>query len=141
MSLKPKILALALICFAANQNYKDHTYLDNNLRCLAANVYHESRGEPRLGQLAVAQVTKNRSESGDYCAVVFRPHQFSWTLKKSAQYDMASWQIAQQVHSGTHPLENFSAEFYHRKTIKPLWAKKLRKLTQIGNHVFYENKT
>ena len=141
MSLKPKILVLALMCFAANQTYQDSTFEHNNLRCLAANVYHESRGEPILGQLAVAQVTKNRSESGDYCAAVFSPYQFSWTLKKSANYDSLSMLIAQQVHAGSHPLENFSAKFYHQKTIKPLWAKKLRRLTQIGNHVFYENKT
>ena len=58
--------------FAAN--------LDKELHCLSLNVYHEARGEPIQGQLAVAYVTMNRLVSGRYpdsiCNVVWQDRQF-----------------------------------------------------------------
>jgi Cell Wall Hydrolase len=45
-----------------------------NLRCLAEAVYFEARGEPYIGQVAVAQVVLNRARSGKWprgvCAVI-----------------------------------------------------------------------
>ncbi|MCK4867057.1 MAG: cell wall hydrolase, partial [Alphaproteobacteria bacterium] len=34
--------------------------VNNQLECLALNVYFEARGEPREGQVAVAHVVMNR---------------------------------------------------------------------------------
>ena len=46
------------------------------LNCLARNIYHEAGGEPFEGKVAVAQVTINRAESGDFpsdiCQVVYQ---------------------------------------------------------------------
>jgi spore germination cell wall hydrolase CwlJ-like protein len=49
--------------------------------CLALNVYHEARGEPVNGQVAVAFVTLNRVEKqqSNVCSVVYQHKQFSWT--------------------------------------------------------------
>src|SRR3546814_1401361 len=45
-------------------------------------VYFESKGETLAGQLAVARVVINRSQSGDFpdsiCGVVYQPSQFSF---------------------------------------------------------------
>src|SRR5581483_10954890 len=45
-------------------------------KCLAEAVYFESRGEPKRGQIAVAQVVMNRVFSGfyptDVCGVVYQ---------------------------------------------------------------------
>ena len=45
---------------------------NEQLSCLALNIFHEARGEPKLGQYAVAHVTKNRVDSklypASYCA-------------------------------------------------------------------------
>ena len=51
------------------------------ITCLALNLYHEARGEPEIGQWAVAQVTMNRAEHdpAKVCDTVFKPRQFSWT--------------------------------------------------------------
>ena len=50
--------------------------------CGAQNVYHESRGEPDLGMVAVAQVVSNRIKSPRFpdtvCEVVYQHKQFSW---------------------------------------------------------------
>lgn len=55
---------------------------DEQLRCLATSVYFESKGEPLVGQLAVAQVVLNRAKQkrfGDsVCGVVMQPRQFSF---------------------------------------------------------------
>ena len=52
--------------------------------CLALNVYHEARGEPVQGQVAVAFVTLNRVHQQDstVCKVVFEHKQFSWTNER-----------------------------------------------------------
>ena len=63
---------------------------DKQLDCLAKNIYHEAKGEPFEGKVAVAQVTINRAASGqfpsDICKVVYQKNvvydkvlcQFSW---------------------------------------------------------------
>ena len=60
------------------------------LDCLARNIYYEAGYEPFEGKVAVAQVTINRAESGqfpsDICQVVYQKNivyekvlcQFSW---------------------------------------------------------------
>ena len=47
---------------------------ENDLECLAENIYFEARGEPLDGQFAVAEVTLNRTRAPNFphtvCAVV-----------------------------------------------------------------------
>lgn len=55
---------------------------DEAVRCLAGAIYFESKGESLAGQLAVAEVVLNRTESGrfptDVCGVVKQRGQFSF---------------------------------------------------------------
>jgi spore germination cell wall hydrolase CwlJ-like protein len=56
--------------------------MDRARQCLAEAIYFESRGEPEMGQLAVAQVVLNRVMSGLYpnsvCGVVYQnAHRFN----------------------------------------------------------------
>jgi spore germination cell wall hydrolase CwlJ-like protein len=37
----------------------------------------------------------------------------------------------------TYDQQNFMATHYHAKSVKPVWRKRLVKLAEIGNHVFY----
>lgn len=69
---------------------------NKQLECLARNIYHEAGGEPFEGKVAVAQVTINRAESGDFpndiCKVVYQKNivyekvlcQFSWYCQTAA---------------------------------------------------------
>ena len=49
---------------------------EDELHCLAKNVYHEARGESKAGKLAVAHVTLNRVHSDEFpdtvCGVVYQ---------------------------------------------------------------------
>lgn len=132
-------------------------YEQRDLRCLALNVYHEARGEPRTGQLAVGEVTMNRVRSARYpddvCEVVFEKRwdrlrgryvgAFSWTeLERKREFDQRAWKQAWSVantiyYKDRDPLVE-GALFYHAKHIEPSWARKKKQIAQIGRHVFYE---
>ena len=58
---------------------------DHDVNCLALNIYHEARGEPLIGQLAVVNVTIKRhqdSPGSSICSIVYSPNQFKWTSKR-----------------------------------------------------------
>jgi len=118
---------------------------DGELRCLATAVYFESKGEPLAGQLAVAQVIINRSQSGRFastlCGVVKQPSQFSFVRRGSfpAIRENAQWRsamgVAQVAMKGLHKGPAASALFFHAKRVSPGWGK--RPLASVGNHIFY----
>ena len=124
-------------------------------RCLAEAVYFEARSESLQGQAAVAQVVLNRVKSGLYpssvCGVVYQNSnrylacQFTFTCEgKSLRItEPASWRdavrIAREVYDGTTYLPEVGAStHYHANYVRPYWAKKLKKMDTIGQHVFYQ---
>lgn len=118
------------------------------LLCLALNVYHEARGEPTEGQLAVAQVTMNRVHSmywpDSVCEVVWQPYQFSWTNDglSDVPTDTLAWarskQIAQYTLNQSVYLKDVgNATHYHADYVSPKWAKHMAYKTTIGRHIFY----
>lgn len=125
--------------------------------CLALNVFHESRGEPIQGQLAVAMTTMNRAEGNPakVCEVVFKPKQFSWANKlvirqkgrwkitnRALPRDENAWRLARAVayvtlnkkaHDFTH-----GATYYHTREVHPVWDRGMERVYAAGNHVFYK---
>jgi spore germination cell wall hydrolase CwlJ-like protein len=146
--MKKLFVSALLVCSglgSATQPYLKpvkHTKADT--RCLADNIYHEARGEPFLGQVAVAQVTINRFQSGKHgktiCDVVHEKKQFSWTIKKPKVRDLKRWQdsytVAEFMLSGTQ-IADFNAQFYHTRKVNPSWNREKPVLKVIGQHVFY----
>lgn len=118
-------------------------------RCLALNIYFESRGEPEEGQMAVAHVTLNRVRSNRFpnsiCDVVYQPRQFSWThLRKShIPRNKTAWKRAKDIAAIAirwHLVgEDFSdgALFFHADYVQPYWAEHFEQTVQIGRHIFY----
>jgi spore germination cell wall hydrolase CwlJ-like protein len=80
-------LALSLIVLfgfiAIIWYFQSDGYLQRERNCLEKNVWHEARGEPYQGKLAVGLVTALRTVSGKYsyslCVTVYERRQFSWT--------------------------------------------------------------
>ena len=126
------------------------------LVCIAVAVYFEARGEPSDGQLAVAQVVRNRVVSKDYpdeaCQVVKQGYywagnpirdmcQFSfWCDGKSdnprnRQLFYNSLYIAWL--SGEQPDTTGGATHYHNTTVYPEWAYSGTITIKIHQHVFY----
>ena len=71
MAFQKTVLALGALLFATPVEATDRF---EELYCLAKNIYFESRNQPKLGQIAVAQVTMNRVNSPKFpnsvCGVV-----------------------------------------------------------------------
>jgi spore germination cell wall hydrolase CwlJ-like protein len=119
---------------------------DDESDCLARAVYWESKGEPLAGQLAVADVIINRSQSGRFastiCGVVRQRGQFSFVRGghiPAAPQGSRDWRIAvaiariarQDLANGAAP----RALFFHARSAHPGW--RLTRVASVGNHVFY----
>jgi len=129
---------------------------EQDLVCLAMNVYYEARGEPLLGQYAVAEVTMNRVASPRYpdtvCEVVYQKRwdplrkrevsAFSWTEfdvvphPEGEQWQVA-WEVAKTVYNGERPPMLNGAVHYHATYIRPSWSRGKQHIAKIGRHVFY----
>jgi N-acetylmuramoyl-L-alanine amidase len=123
--------------------------------CLAQNMYFESGWEPETGQIAVAMVTINRQESGDYprtiCGVVKQKIastcQFSWVCEYKTINNinrdvyMRVRALAVHVYANREHIKDPSrgALFYHADYVNPGW-KNMVYLTKIGRHKFYNRK-
>jgi spore germination cell wall hydrolase CwlJ-like protein len=124
----------------------NNVQLSENMRCLAGAVYFESKGEPLMGQLAVAKVIINRAKSSrfpsSYCSVVYQKRQFSFvrggrmprisTGTKAWRNAKAIAQIADDKAWST-PVDN--ALFFHARRVSPGW--RLTRVGTVGNHIFY----
>ncbi len=117
-----------------------------DLECLAGAVYFEAKSEALAGQLAVAEVVRNRASSGrfpsSYCGVVFQRSQFSFVRggalpaipRASAQWRRAV-AVARIAHEKLADTVAPRALFFHAARVSPGW--KLTRLATIGGHVFY----
>jgi spore germination cell wall hydrolase CwlJ-like protein len=131
---------------------------EQQLDCLAINIYREAGYEPFEGKVAVAQVTMNRVAAGqfgnDVCGVVYQKNvvmervvcQFSWacdSVHKSRPVNQAAYKESYEVAKKVL-LEGFrlsvlkDALYYHANYVNPRWS--LEKIGQIGNHIFYKPK-
>jgi len=123
-------------------------------KCLAEAIYFESRGEPKRGQIAVAQVVVNRVFSGfypnDICKAVYQnAHRrnacqftFACDYVKDEVREPAMWvqakEIASDMLDGKIWLDTVGrATHYHAYWVRPSWVREMRKLDKIGVHTFY----
>jgi N-acetylmuramoyl-L-alanine amidase len=129
---------------------------DTDLQCLALTIYHESRGEPELGQAAVAHVVANRAKDRRFppsiCEVVYQHAgksalgcEFTWTCDAvpDRPEDLIAWRksvgIARRVYWGYAPDPTNGALWYHADHVEPSWAAALYPPQQLGEHLFYRD--
>ena len=122
--------------------------------CLSEAIYHEARGEPTLGQLAVANVIMNRVKDRNYpnsiCGVVQQNKhkknacQFSYICDgrsdkpRPGKHWRKAKRVASQAMSGKRKIYAVKgATHYHADYVSPKWAKEFRLLKKIGRHIFY----
>ena len=130
------------------------THLQNELRCLALNIYFEARSEPESGQRAVGHVVMNRVAHPKYpdsaCKVVqqggekvLNRCQFSWWCDGQSDRPMnqeawvKSLRLAWKVYFGVLEDTTGGALWYHATYVTPYWSDSLLKGNRIGQHVFY----
>jgi hypothetical protein len=126
---------------------------DRDLDCLAQAVYFEARGESPAGQAAVAQVVLNRVRKAGFpksvCGVVFQGSargvgcQFSFACDGSMNRgrETGAWsdarRIAARALAGAVMTAVGDATHFHTIHVTPGWSDDLRRVTQVGLHVFY----
>lgn len=121
----------------------------NEMLCLALNIYHEIRGGNSRDQWAVAFVTVNRTKrrvfnANTICNAVWATGQFSWTrwaLRAQLPREQSSWVESQRkaalIVSGEKMNDptNGSTHFYQAR-LNPGWARRLIAKVRIGQHMF-----
>ena len=143
------------LCFAAGvvfmqrdeERVRAREFHAQSIDCLARNVYYEARGEPAVGQYAVAEVTMNRKASPHYpktvCEVVYQKAAFSWTdfsmvlQPPSGDEWIRAQRIAEAVYYQKRLPTLQGATHYHAVYVQPDWSKERPRIARIGRHIFY----
>ena len=159
------MIGVAAIAYAEVQDIKaqeTQAEFAEQHQCLAMNIYHEARGDSRLGQKAVGWVTINRVMHNSYpstiCDVVYQARldangnprrnqcQFSWYCdgRSDTPRDTDTWvqsqQVAYEVMKSYGSVEDFTegAIMYHASYVNPYWADSYEKTVRIDTHIFYK---
>lgn len=129
---------------------------EQDVYCLALNIYFEARGEPEAGRRAVAHVVLNRAADRRWpdspCAVIAQgwPEsgplcQFSWYCDGNSDIPRpgAHWRdaarLADMVYRGRSQDPTRGALWYHADYVTPWWSSNLRRGPKIGRHIFYHD--
>ena len=145
--MKNLILLIAMFIVAipvfASQN--------DELECLAKNIYYESKSESFAGKIAVAQITLNRVNSKKFpnaiCNVVYEKTrtakrsfcQFSWVCSRPSskmnysQYQEAIAAASAALQGELH--DHLKHALYFQEKSRPI-PKGRRLIGVIGNHAF-----
>lgn len=160
------LLFITLVCALA-LSMCSPAYSNEELTCMADNIYWEARNQPVNGMIGVAFVTLNRINDKRFpntvCEVVkqgpTRPSwitgepipvrdrcQFSWYCDgksdkipyKDLDIYKICLEIAERVMKGIFSDNTGGATHFHADYVTPAWSRlKLLTIT-IGNHIFYK---
>lgn len=156
------LLTMLVLAFTAKNLYASDP--NEEVYCMAKNIYFESGNQPLAGKVAVAQVVINRTQHyaypEDICGVIYQARwytnwkgnqmpilhkcQFSWFCdgKSDEPEDSITWmkslEIANSVIQGDYPDITGGATHYHSIMVEPYWADELNETVQITDHIFYK---
>jgi spore germination cell wall hydrolase CwlJ-like protein len=139
------------------EDEEEPKFSKKELWCMAEAIYFEARGESYRGQVAVAQVVMNRVHHRLYpntiCGVVFQDEhmrnacQFSFACDGIPEIvtDKRAWKRAEEIgkkvaEGKLYLSEVGKATHYHAAYVYPDWAPRLKRVTRIGQHIFYRFK-
>lgn len=129
------------INLSSSSSTNNSQYSSSDLYLLARVVYAEARGEPYLGQVAVAAVVLNRVKSSEFpntiSGVVYQP--WAFTAVNDGQINLApndtARKAAQDAMNGWDP--TYGCLFYYNpNTATSSWIRQKAIHLSIGSHVF-----
>lgn len=119
----------------------------DQMLCMALNIYHEIRGGNARDQWAVGFVTINRTKRSAFgaknvCAVVWASGQFSWTrwpMRAQLPHEQASWAECQRksalLLNGEKMNDPTSGSTHFNNSLRN-WGRGLVNKFRIGTHWF-----
>lgn len=116
-------------------------YSSSDLYLLARCVYGESRGEPYVGQVAVAAVVLNRVKSAAFpnsiSGVIYQPYAFTCVSDGQLylEPDQSAYNAARDAMNGWDPT-NGCLYYYNPATATSAWIWSRPIMLQIGRHNF-----
>lgn len=126
---------------SSHTGYKTHGMSSNDIKLMANAVYGESRGEPYVGQVAVAAVIINRVQSASFpntpSGVIFEPRAFTavadgqiWltpnsTAKKAVRDALNGWDPT-----------GGAIYYFNPDTATSAWIWSRPQIKKIGKHIF-----
>ena len=162
LSLILIFLALELNNVMVRQNEQEKVmqeFKNSERDCLIAALYHEARGEGKLGLEAVASVIYNRKNHpyfpSSYCGITNQYKQFSYTLlNKPSGEELEAFvpayesRVYAEISTLSESMVNGSFKaslppsvmWYTTKKVHNKWTKKKQVIAEIGNHRFYADK-
>lgn len=134
-------LTAAKMGISVSASSSSSKYNSNDLYLLAKAVYSEARGEPYVGQVAVAAVVLNRVKDSRFpntiAGVIYQP--WAFTAVHDGQFNLepnaTAKQAAQDAMNGWDPTYG-SVYYYNPATATSSWIWSTKKVTTIGKHVF-----
>lgn len=146
--MKYLLLVIILIIYSPSA-YSDTQ--EQEVECLALNIYHEAKGEPLTGQIMVGVVVSNRvhhkSFPETFCGVIKQYKQFSWYWdgKSDRVRNLISYKkskrVAQYIYfkhmEGTLPKYG-NLLHYHADYVEPYWSTSMSREFKLGRHIFYK---
>lgn len=130
-------------------------YQEEQLECLALNIYFETHARSLVDAMSVTDVVLNRVETRRYpntpCDVVHQGYkkgsracQFSWYCdgKHDTPYDDDNWEKSRKYARDMYIHDQYrgitqGATHYHAHWMKAYWAPAMHRIARIGQHVFY----
>lgn len=133
---------------SAPNSGRKFTLTDQDRQDLRKTIAAEAAGEGETGMIAVGNVIRNRAErrGKSLADVVREPKQFTGYEQPgdgALQILQDPDQVAKidgiidRLASGELPDITDGADHYHTKAVNPDWAGKMRKTTEVGEHLFY----
>lgn len=134
--------------------------MNEDVSCLALNIYHEARNQPMVGQIAVALVTLNRVDDPRFpntvCGVVTQGKHvggvpvknkchFSWYCdgKSDKALNIELYQgivqLAKTIYRNRDSIYDITngSTHYHTDKVHPYWVETKERVVQIEDHIFY----
>lgn len=141
-----KYLLAILLAVYTSSTYTETVHHNNvnDIRCLAATIHYESKGESLKGKIAVGHVVLNRTKDERFpssiCKVVKQRGQFSWvnnmTRVESLSVPYVTLQLANDILNGKYKDPTKGSLFFHNETVVPF---NYKRTVKIGNHIFYSS--
>lgn len=153
--IQPAVASTETVLVVENKKVLD----EREVMCMTLNLYHEARGESKVGRRAVMHVVKNRAEADGFggdtvCDVVkagrvdsrgrrvLNKCAFSWTCDGKSDIPKDLEKFDQLEKEARNFLMNEridditeGATYYHSVAVNPSW--KFDKTTRIDQHIFY----